>query len=137
MFQKANSIRVQAAFAIVPDGPLINSLANFTNPVPTSTPLALGDSNVTFDVDVGDEWQDDGGFISLYTAKTQNEAINFFRGPFQFQSKVSGGTVTLASITLNLALVTGVSGQKIPYRILSSAPDGRPSQVFNGVLAIG
>lgn len=136
MFSKANSVRVQAALPIVPDGPLINSLANFTAPIP-NVPLATGDAFVAFTVDAGDEWQDVGGFISLYAAKTQNEAINFFRGPFQFQSTFLGGTATLTGISLNLAsLVTGVSGQKIPYRILSSAPDGRPSQVFNGVLAI-
>lgn len=134
-FVLANTTRVQAGFSIIDDGPVVNSLLNWT--LPFSNPLANGDSNMEFTLNVDDEWQAVGGFVSLYVGPPQNPAVNFFRGPFQFQDFVGGGTVGLASGTFTLAapIATAV-GNKIPWRMVASGPDGRPGQAFNGVLIV-
>jgi hypothetical protein len=108
-----------------------NLLARLT--MPETITLASGTPNAVALVGLtaSDEWQGVGGALGLYVSTPQNASIKFFKGPYQFAGQLNGGTATLAAGTINVSQAM-ISGQQTFFRLIGTAPDGRPTQTLYG-----
>lgn len=118
MFVRCNVPRIQAGLSVIDVAPPIFTLGESvegtlaqsdTDPFPValtfSTPSTAGD------------------MVLLYLAKPQNQTINYFKGPYQYQSATAA---TAGTITLSMP--PGVEqGQKLFIRTRVAYGDGRLS----------
>lgn len=133
----SNSIRLQGDLTVVDDGPTVFNLATLTAPTPALSAGGGASSLTLTGLGASDDWQAPGGGLLLFTSELQDASTNFFKGPYKFRAVHNGGTVALSGVTLTNAngLPVGDAGQKVFYRIISTAPDGRQSPEVTGVAA--
>jgi hypothetical protein len=131
-FVMCNQIRATLGLTVVPDAPTINALASLT----------LGDAGTVttthaiwaFSVD--DDWNTQNGGLSIFISPQQNPSINFYRGKFGAAGAFKpAGTVALTGGTVSFG-GTVTPGNKVFWRAVATASDGRPSASLNGVLVI-
>lgn len=132
MYLRCNSPRlINGSIATVIDaGPTIFSLATFTAPALTTTPVF----GLSVAYDNTDDWAiADGGFLYFYVSRPQNTAIQFFKGPYRFAGAVAGDTMTPptspAAMTSPFAFA---AGQQVFWRANVSNADGRLSSSISG-----
>jgi hypothetical protein len=131
----ANSLRLQAATAIVDDASPIFSQADLQI---TSASVNSGTQLITTTYPAGQDWAAavDGGLL-VYGSRPFSPSINFFKGPYRFAEFIQGAAVPPASPQTSPLPFVVVSGQKvgIAYRVI--LPDGRFSalQRFTSIAA--
>lgn len=135
MYVRANSVRLQAGLTTVDDGPSIFTLCTFTQPIIDSGPT-VADTHIVLTLNPDDEWQAVGGGLTVYVSPEQNPSINFYKGKFIPLGVLLGGTVGLGSHTFTLQAAPVQAGNKLFFRGIATAPDGRPSQdmQFQGII---
>lgn len=132
MYVRSNVPRLQAALPRVDTGPEVFNLGPFTNPVFATFAAATQDFQVTFDNT--DAWanEDDSAMLVL-GSRPQNDAINFFKGPYRFAGSIDGDAATppTSPATIVNPFVFGV-GQRVFVQARVSRADGRLTLPFRG-----
>ena len=131
MYIRGNTPRIQCGYPIVDDGPIIYSLASFTDPsFAIDEPAA--ECDLTFDNT--DDWanEDDAGML-LYASRPMNPTINFFKGPYRFAGLVDGDAITPPSSPAAIGVPFAIAvGQRLYFKVTVTRADGRLSPVFRG-----
>ncbi len=86
-----------------------------------------------------DDWMDEvGSHLICYDSKSQNPAINYFKGPYNFNGTIEGDDIAPPTSPLNFTLFNlPVVGNQTFLRLRVSRADGRLSADFrDGKLAI-
>lgn len=131
-FVQANQIRSTLGLTVATDAPTIFALCS----------LNLGDAGTVttthaiWSFNTADDWDQNGGGLAIFLSPEQNPTINFYRGKFGLSGAFKpSGTATLTGGTVTFG-GTLTAGNKVFWRAIASAPDGRPSASLNGVLVI-
>lgn len=128
MYVGSNTPRIQAGDSIIDNAP-----TSFTVPAIASPDLyqdVLTPFAVNFALDTGG--LDPTDLIYLYASTAKSPTINYFKGPYQFNSKGNGTTPIMAL----LPNPTWTIGQKMFLRAQISYADGRLSPSWTGSLIL-
>lgn len=125
---KANAPRVRlgSTAPVVNSAPTIFALALLTQPFDV-IPGAVA-NEIEFTIDPTDPWASAiGGRLYVYVSAPQNKTINFFKGPFAFNSEITGAATPISPIRTIILAQNVVAGQRVFVRFAASNTDGRPS----------
>lgn len=134
-YTRSNVPRLQAAMAIVDDGPTVYSLATFSGV--SFTVDASGDTASVVYVNT-DDWADtDGGALLCYFSRPQAQSIGYFKGPYRFAEAVLGSTSTPPTSPEEVDLPFPVEAGALVFgQFRATNADGRLSAPFRlGVTA--
>jgi len=135
MYIRSNTPRLQAGLPRVDDGPVVFTLGSFT---PVTTILTAAGSLIATAFDNTDAWaNEDDSSMLVYGARSLNQTINYFRGPFRFSGTIDGNATTPpASPAINASPFTLASTTKAFTRYTVSRADGRLSneQITSGTV---
>ncbi len=141
MYVRSNVPRIQAAQSRIEDAPTIFNLGAYS-PMELLPPSEAAQDvvlDLITDPPLPDEWlSEDGAFAFIYTARPQNQSINFFKGPYRFAGLVAGNATTPETYPLTAAVqFPFVADQKVFVRVNVSRADGRlGTDQFLGAIAI-
>jgi hypothetical protein len=130
MFIRSNLPRLQASLAKVDDAPTVFDLGVVTNPGPFTVTAATGVGSLTYDDT--DEWCDeDGSAMLIFGSRGQSPSVNSFEGPYRYQQKIEGDSVTPPTTPEALGWIFPLSaGQRAYMRLRVTRADGRLSSSF-------
>lgn len=124
MYVRSNTPRLQAGMALVDSAPTIFDTGSQLGGSLTFT----GATNFgTLTLTTGQTWTGSGAAALLYLSRAQNNAINFFKGPYRLAGTLNGNT---AANVIALPFIAGPAGSKLFGRLIVSRSDGRLSPVF-------
>lgn len=130
MYNRSNVPRLQASMSRIDAAPTTFDLGTFTPPTLSG---AVAGTNVSVGCTGSDVWTTGtGNGMLVYLSRPQNASINFFKGPYQFASKLTGtatGGVTGATIAAPFPFA---SGNRVFYRVQVTFSDGRLSAPVRG-----
>lgn len=131
MYIRGNAPRLQAAVALVDDGP---SLFGLPDP---PVDMALGISapftlNGVVDPALNAWAAEDDAYLLTYTGRPQNPTINYFSGPYRFSDALAGDSTTPPTLISGTTAYTYAAAQVAWAYAQVSRADGRlsPRQVF-------
>ncbi len=129
MYVRSNVPRIQAARPRIDDAPTTFNLGDYSALI--VAPPSEATQQVVIDIvtepPAPDEWlSENGAFLFVYTARPQNQSINFFKGPYRFQTGFPGDS----AVPLTYPLTAGVqfpfvADQKVFVRANVARADGR------------
>lgn len=125
MYIRSNVPRLQGGQPRVDDAPTIYTLAEYTTPLFDAPSEALQD--ITLNFDVLDDWvNEDDAAMYVYTARPQNQSINYFKGPYRISSAILGNAL-LPPVSPNVGVPAFpyVAGNAVFARINVTRADGR------------
>jgi len=127
---RSNIARLSAAAAVVDAGPTIFSLPE-KDPTIVNT-ITQASQLHSLAIDVNHDWVDeDEGFLAVSMGKPQIATKNFFNGPFLFNFKIDGDSVTPPTSPQTGAVAYVVTtAQKVWIQCRISREDGRLSEPF-------
>jgi hypothetical protein len=133
---RSNTPRIQAGCTLIDDGPVVFSLPVLT-PLTAITATA-GTENVAFAFDNTDPWaNEDNGHLLIASSRQQAPTINFFKGPYRYQHKEDGNSVTPPTSPSSYTSTFNLdAGNNVFLLARASRADGRLSSPFRGQGAI-
>lgn len=123
-FIRSNTMRKVLGQTIIDAGPTTYNLGTLTAPV-ASDFKAGPPSTVDLAFTITDTWHAAGGALYVFASRPQLVTINFFKGPYRNfcnPSGVDASPINDATLPFNAA-----AGNKLFFRAIASAPDGRLS----------
>ena len=129
---RSNVPRLQVQSTRIDDGPTIFNLGESTPPTFDTFVVAPPSFNLNFTV--ADDWvSEDGAHLFAYTSRSQNPAINYFKGPYRFADGINGdsGAPPASPDTMGVAFPV-VAGNRTFVQTRVSRADGRLSLPFRG-----
>ena len=126
MYIRSNTSRMQAGIVRVDDGPTDFTLGSFT---PMSSAAAVTANAVAITFTSSDAWvNEDGAHLMVYTSRSVQPTIDFFKGPFQFAGSVAGDGVTPPTSPVSVTNpFTNTLGNKVYARVRVTRADARLS----------
>jgi hypothetical protein len=129
MFIACNQLRLQAGLAVVSDGPTAPGAVGLDNTIKVVADATDGDFDVSYANT--EAWANEvGGHLLVFVSQAQSAAVNFFKGPYRYAGKVSGGAVRPTSPFVGSLPIPCEAGQKIFVQTRIVRADGRISPPF-------
>lgn len=126
-YVRANTPRLQAGLATVDDGPTTFSLPTIEGVSVSVVSGTPPDLSVTFDDTAAWVTEDDAALL-IYQSREQSPAINFFKGPYRYATKIEGSSGTPPTTPFSDNGVFPLSGSnKTFFQIRLTRADGRLS----------
>ncbi|KKM22729.1 hypothetical protein LCGC14_1622330 [marine sediment metagenome] len=129
MYVRSNVPRLQALLPRVDDGPTIFDLSPYAPheiTLASEGPQAITIDEVLLPIPPDAFLSEDGAAYLVFTSRPQNPSINYFKGPFRFESAILGDAITPPAFPVIVTTVFPfVAGQKIFVRANVTRADGR------------
>lgn len=132
---RSNVPRLQAGLARVDDAPTLFTLGEFS---PVTFTKVASDDSIAVAFDNTDDWaNEDGSAMLVFESRSYNPTINYFKGPYRYNGKIEGDSVTPPSSPFaNAGLFPCEEGQRVFFRVSVTRADGRLSPSFrDGIFA--
>jgi hypothetical protein len=131
-YTRSNTPRLQAALAVVDDGPPLFDLGDVT---PGVFGYTLGAATGTLTLDTSADWIANAtgseNSLLLYVSRPQNIGISFFKGPYQFAGQVNSAQASTGTFTFTLPFAYTVTPQQQSFaQVRVTRGDGRLSSGF-------
>ena len=132
MYIRSNVPRIQAALAVVDDGPTNYNVGEYTEPI--IGVISSGGGTLSLAFTPADEWaNEDGAALLVGISRGVNPSRNYFKGPYRFAGMIEGDAITPPSSPDSLTLPFAVAvDQKVFVKVNISRVDGRYSYTFRG-----
>jgi hypothetical protein len=134
-FVRSNVAKVIAGTAIVDPGPAILTLPEVDTTLAAAISAATQNISVTFNNAL--DWANEaGGYMLIHCGTPQQETRDFFKGPYRYAGKITGGVVPPASPATIAAAFTYLTGQKVWVQARVVRADGRLSEFFRTICIV-
>ncbi len=129
-FIRSNSTRIRCGAAVVDAGPTVFSLPEKDPTIVDTITFSGQEHSLAFDIEP--DWLDeDTGFLTLSMGIPQLATRNFFNGPWRWNFKIDGDSVTPpTSPQTNAVIFTVATDQKVWITCRIGRADGRLSEPF-------
>src|SRR5699024_3019238 len=90
--QRSNIPRIQASLDIIDDAPTVYDLGHFS-PISIGVSTYGSPTSLSVDFDANDDWVNtDGAALLVFTSRSKNPSINFFKGPYRLAGVIEGSS---------------------------------------------
>lgn len=125
-YLRSNVPRLRAGLAVVDAGPAVLQLPEFEAPTFTASEAT---NSYSIGFDDTEAWaSEEGAALLIFEGRIVSASINYFRGPYRFNSSIAGGSSLPASSPETVtSLFTLTEDQRTNLRFRLTRADGRLS----------